>query len=121
MKINKSVKESFTVIGKEGSTSDGEAFISKLWENANAHFGEVEHLAKKDENGNLCGIWGAMSDFSRSFMPWEGFPRGFILREWSAMMRQRRRMDGQNGEFPVTSTSMWNVKGRMFSRKYWST
>ena len=42
MKINKSVKESFTVIGKEGSTSDGEAFISKLWENANAHFGEVE-------------------------------------------------------------------------------
>ena len=79
MKINKSVKESFTVIGKEGSTSDGEAFISKLWENANAHFGEVEHLEKKDENGNLCGLWGAMSDFSRSFMPWEGFSRGLYL------------------------------------------
>ncbi len=79
MKINKSVKESFTVIGKEGSTSDGDDFLPKLWENANAHFEEVEHLAKKDENGNLCGIWGAMSDLSRSFMPWEGFSKGLYL------------------------------------------
>lgn len=79
MKINKGVKESFTVIGKEGSTLDGEGFIQKLWENANTHFVEVEHLAKKDENGNLCGIWGAMSDFSRSFMPWEDFSKGLYL------------------------------------------
>lgn len=32
MKINKCVKESFTVIGKEGSTNDGDGFIQKLWE-----------------------------------------------------------------------------------------
>lgn len=79
MKINKCVKGSFVVIGKEGSTSDGENFIQKLWDNANLHFGEVQHLAKKDENGNIGGIWGAMSDFSRSFHPWEDFNKGLYL------------------------------------------
>ncbi|MDE7284683.1 MAG: GyrI-like domain-containing protein [Lachnospiraceae bacterium] len=79
MKINKCVKESFIVIGKEGSTSDGENFIQTLWDNANSHFDEVKHLAKKDENGNISGIWGAMSDFSRSFKPWEDFSKGLYL------------------------------------------
>ena len=59
MKIEKCVKEAFAVIGKEGSTSDGDGFIQKLWENANSHFNEVQQLAKKDESGNICGIWGA--------------------------------------------------------------
>lgn len=67
MKIEKGEKEAFSVIGKEGSTLDGEGFISKLWADANSHFEEVEPLAKKDENGSICGIWGAMTDFSRSF------------------------------------------------------
>lgn len=79
MKINKGLKASFTVIGKEGSTWDGDGFIQKLWNDANTHFGEVQHLAKKDENGNICGIWGAMSDFSRAFMPWEDFNKGLYL------------------------------------------
>lgn len=79
VKINKCVKESFVVIGKEGSTLDGEDFIQKLWDNANSHFDEVQHLAKKDENGNIIGIWGAMSDFSRSFNPWENFSKGLYL------------------------------------------
>lgn len=51
----------------------------KIWNDANAHFEEVQHLAKKDENGNICGIWGAMSDFSHSFMPWEDFNKGLYL------------------------------------------
>ena len=80
MKIDKCVMESFVVIGKEGSTMDGEGFIQKLWEDANSHFGEVQHLAKKDENGNLLGIWGAMSDLSHSFKPWEdNFSKGLYL------------------------------------------
>ncbi len=79
MKITKRVKESFAVIGKEGSTSDGENFIQALWNHANLHFEEVGHLAKKDENGNIVGIWGAMSDFSRSFQPWEDFNKGLYL------------------------------------------
>lgn len=79
MKFERCVKQSFVVIGKEGSSLDGEGFIQNLWADANSHFGEVAYLAKKDENGNLCGIWGAMSDFSRSFNPWEGFSKGLYL------------------------------------------
>ena len=65
MKVERCIKESFIVIGKEGSTLDGEGFIQRLWIDANSHFGEVQHLAKKDENGNICGIWGVMSDFRK--------------------------------------------------------
>ncbi|MDE7308939.1 MAG: GyrI-like domain-containing protein [Lachnospiraceae bacterium] len=79
MKIERCEKESFVVIGKEGSTLDGVDFIQKLWDDANSHFGEVQHLAKKDENGNISGIWGTMSDFSRSFQPWEDFNKGLYL------------------------------------------
>ncbi len=74
------IKESFVVIGKEGSTADGEGFIQELWKEANGHFSEIAHLAKKDADGNLLGIWGAMSDHSRSFQPWEdGFREGLYL------------------------------------------
>ena len=80
MNIDKCVKESFVVIGKEGSTLEGAGFIQRLWAEANAHFGEIHPLAKKDSNDNLAGIWGAMSDLSRSFRPWEdGFSRGLYL------------------------------------------
>ena len=80
MKIEKRVKPSFCVVGKEGATSDGQGFVQKLWERANAGFAEVQSLAKKDENGNLVGIWGAMSDCSRSFQPWEeNFSKGLYL------------------------------------------
>lgn len=80
MNMEKCMKEAFAVIGKEGSTNDGPGFVQSLWAEANPHFAEVAHLAKKDENGNLVGIWGAMTDFSRSFLPWEdGFSRGLYL------------------------------------------
>ena len=79
MKIERVVKESFTVIGKEGSTADGEGFIQKLWEDANSHFEQIAHLAKRDENGNLVGVWGAMSDTTHSFRPWENFQTGLYL------------------------------------------
>ena len=80
MKIEKRVKPSFSVIGKEGSTMDGSCFVQKLWAEANAHFGEVQSLAKKDEHGNLIGIWGAMSDCSHSYKPWEDhFSKGLYL------------------------------------------
>ena len=80
MNMEKCMKEAFAVIGKEGSTEDGPSFVQNLWTDANTHFAEVAQLAKKDENGNLVGIWGAMTDFSRSFLPWEdGFSRGLYL------------------------------------------
>ena len=80
MKLENCIKGTFVVIGKEGSTADGEGFIARLWEDANGHFGDVAHLAQKDENGNLVGIWGAMSDCSHSFRPWEeDFSKGLYL------------------------------------------
>ena len=80
MKIETCTKAAFAVIGKEGATSEGPGFLQKLWAEANAHFCEVEPLTKRDEEGNLMGIWGAMSDFSRSFQPWEeNFTKGLYL------------------------------------------
>ena len=76
----KVIKKSFVVIGKEGSTLDGEGFIQKLWDDANGQFGGVVHIAEKDASGGIVGIWGAMSDISRSFKPWEdGFSKGLYL------------------------------------------
>lgn len=74
------IKPTFAVIGMEGSTEDGAGFIQSLWEKANSRFPEVAHLAKTNPDGSLCGIWGAMSDMSRSFRPWEdSFSCGLYL------------------------------------------
>lgn len=80
MKIEKCIIESFAVIGREGSTLDGPGFVQGLWAEANARFAEIADLVKRDEHGNPVGFWGAMSDFSRSFLPWEeGFTKGLYL------------------------------------------
>lgn len=80
MEIKTCIKESFSVIGKEGSTMDGDAFVEKLWDEANTYFNEVEGLAKTDENGHILGIWGAMSDMTHSFKPWQDhFTKGLYL------------------------------------------
>lgn len=73
-------KPSLWVIGKEGSALDGPEFVQKLWQKANEGFEEIASLAKKDAQGNLKGLWGAMTDFSRKFQPWEeGFSKGLYL------------------------------------------
>ena len=46
MNIERFEKASFVVVGKKGSTLDGAGFIQRLWDDANSHFGEVQHLAK---------------------------------------------------------------------------
>lgn len=80
MKTEIIIKESFYILGREGSSEDGPGFVQRLWAEANAHFPEVAPLAKRDEQGNPVGFWGAMSDMSRSFQPWEdGFSRGLYL------------------------------------------
>ena len=80
MEIRKCIKSSFAVIGKEGSTEDGPGFIQRLWADADSHFGEVRHLAKKDEHGSLIGFWGAMTDLTHSYKPWDdNFSKGLYL------------------------------------------
>ena len=80
MNIETIIKSAFSVIGKEGSTADGPGFVQTLWAEANAHFDQVAPLAKRDENDVPVGFWGAMTDFTRSFQPWEeDFSRGLYL------------------------------------------
>ncbi len=69
-----------TVIGREGATWEEPNVVSRLWQEANSRFGEIEALVKRDEQGHLTGIWGAMSDRSGSFAPWENdFTQGLYL------------------------------------------
>ena len=100
MEINRCVKESFSVIGKEGSTMDGSGFIQRLWEDANSHFQEIEYLAKRDGNGAICGIWGAMSDLSHSFKPWEdNFTKGLYL----------AGVEAKDGEEAPEGWTVWRI------------
>ena len=60
MDIKRCTKESFAVIGREGSTLDGKNFIQKLWDDVDSHFNEISDLALKDINGNIVGRWGLL-------------------------------------------------------------
>lgn len=74
------IKPGCGVIGLEGSTEDGEGFVARLWEAANSRFSEVAELAARSTEGALLGVWGAMTDPARRFLPWEkGFTRGLYL------------------------------------------
>jgi len=80
MEIKQCIMESFSVIGKEGSTESGPDVIRNLWDDANGHFHEIENLALRDEENYLLGVWGAMTDFSRTYKPWEdNFSKGLYL------------------------------------------
>lgn len=72
MEIQTVVKQAFAVIGKEGqgSASAGWQWVPPLWQSANEHFGDITSLAKRNEDGSLAGLWGAMSDVDDSFNPW---------------------------------------------------
>ena len=100
-------KPAFTVIGLEGSTAEGSGFIQRLWEQANSRFGEIAALARQTPDGSLAGVWGAMSDESRAFRPWEdGFTRGLYLAGAEC------RDDAQ----PPAGWTRWRVPGYEYLR-----
>ncbi|MFB5268560.1 GyrI-like domain-containing protein [Paenibacillus enshidis] len=72
MSVYFEVKESFTVVGKlgQGFASESQSWIPSLWQEANHNFEEIRSLAKTDAEGNIVGIWGAMSDLTESFKRW---------------------------------------------------
>ena len=106
MGVERIVKPEFTVIGMEGSTNDGEGFIAKLWDLANARFSEIADLCKRDERGGFVGFWGAMSDFSRGFRPWEDFANGLYL----------AGAECANGAEPPAGWTKWVVPGFEYLR-----
>ena len=98
-------KDAFCVIGKAGSTDDGPDFVRRLWQDANNHFSAVEHLAKRDEKGNLIGVWGIMTNFGFDFLPWEDdFSKGRYLAGVEV------NADAQ----PPQGWEKWNVPGFTF-------
>jgi len=100
MQINKCVKRTFSVLGKQGSTKDGPSFIEKLWINADSHFPGIADIAKKDEEGNLSGVWGLMSDFSHLYKPWEdNFSKGLYL----------AGVEIENSLVPIEGWMKWTV------------
>ena len=101
------IKPTFAVIGMEGSTSDGPGFIPALWEKANSRFNEVAHLAKVHPEGSLCGVWGAMTDMSRTFRPWEdGFTKGLYL----------AGVEARDDATPPEGWTRWDIPGFEYIR-----
>lgn len=79
MKIELISKPSVTIIGKSKWVKDGSG-VQDVWQDANCHFDEVLPLAQKDAQGKVVGVWGAMSDRSMAFKPWENhYSEGFYL------------------------------------------
>ena len=69
-----------TIIGKEGLCTKEKNVVQSLWQQANAHFNEIEDLGMKNPDGSFVGFWGAMSDETMSFLPWtDNFSRGLYL------------------------------------------
>lgn len=107
MQVERIEKPAFAVIGRLGSTKEGEGLVARLWQEANAHFGEIEPLVKRDENGVPVGFWGAMSDFSMAFQPWENkFSEGLYLA--GAEVREEAE--------PPADWTKWQVPGFVYLR-----
>ena len=68
----KVIKEKFVVIGKEGSTSDGDGFIQKLWDDADSHFSEIAHLVKREAKGRVSGYKEVYFQFG-GIAPFKGY------------------------------------------------
>ena len=105
MKIERMEKPSFSVMGMEGSTMEGEGFIQRLWERANARYGEIAAFAKPGPGGAPLALWGAMTDFSRSFRPWEdGFTKGLYLAGVECM----------DDALPPDGWTKWRIPGYVY-------
>ncbi|MCI1244767.1 MAG: DUF3795 domain-containing protein [Bacilli bacterium] len=102
MKYETIRKKAFAVIGKEGSTEDGEGFIPRLYEAAEKGFGAIKSFVRRGEDGLPEGMYGLMSDFSRSYKPWEDhFSKGLYLAGYETNGPVRNVPEGW---------AVWNVK-----------
>ena len=67
-------RNAITLIGREGhgDGATGGQWVPLLWRDLQLHMSEIADLVLHDESGKPAGIWGAMSDSARRFLPWEG-------------------------------------------------
>ena len=68
------------IIGKEGLCTKEKNVVQDLWQQANSNFSDIADYVMINTDGSYVGFWGAMSDETKSFMPWtDGFSRGLYL------------------------------------------
>ncbi len=62
----------FSVVGQEGCgpSSEGWKWVPPLWQALSEKISDIGDLFLCDMQGNPLGAWGAMTDMTRSFMPW---------------------------------------------------
>ena len=61
------------LIGREGrgDAARGGQWVPPLWRDLQLNMAEIAELVLRDPEGKPKGIWGAMSDTARRFLPWE--------------------------------------------------
>jgi len=66
-------RNAITLIGREGrgDGAHGGQWVPPLWRDLQLHMGEIAPLIQRDTDGKPSGIWGAMSDTARRFLPWD--------------------------------------------------
>jgi len=67
-------RDAITLIGREGrgDGARGSQWVPLLWRDLQVNMAEIAQLVLRDESGKPRGIWGAMSDVTRRFLPWDG-------------------------------------------------
>ena len=119
MRIEKYTKNAFVVIGKEGSTLEGQGFIQKLWSDANSHFSEVQPLAKKTKMaiwlvfGAQCPIFPVYTNRGKITSA-----KGYTLPALNVLMMPKRPRDGQNGQFRAMNPFTLRLKMIIHFRRY---
>ena len=115
MILRRETLPAFAVIGMEGSTREGEGFVARLWEKANARFDEIAPLISGTPR-----LWGLMTGPNRDFMPWEdGFSRGYTWPAWKRPWTRCPLRAGQNGFPPPMNTPYVPWMAPIPSRRPW--
>ena len=67
------MRDAITLIGREGrgDSARGGQWVPLLWRDLQLHMSEIAALVRHGPDGKPSGIWGAMSDTGRRFLPWE--------------------------------------------------
>jgi len=69
MEVKKCTLPSFSVIGLVAESTDGPGYVDKLWMEINRKGKSIMHLAKKDDDDDIAGVWGLMNDETGTFLP----------------------------------------------------
>ena len=75
MELNVTIVERgpIVLIGREGygDSARGSQWIQPLWQDLQTHICEAAQVVKHKADGRPAGLWGAMSDAARRYLPWE--------------------------------------------------